>query len=178
MKHLSATDYTVMPWQNGGGVTTEIARDVDNGSYGWRLSIADITADGPFSAFPGMSRIISVLTGNGMVLTVDGTPSRTLARYQAFAFDGAAITSCALIDGPIRDFNVIFNPERYTADVNWYREPVEMPAGSYVVLSAHQGCVVNDRSLAQFDTCFCEDPVHVRPHEGQAFAIVTLRANR
>ncbi|MEO6957213.1 MAG: HutD family protein [Antricoccus sp.] len=174
MKQLSAADYTVMPWKNGGGTTMEIARDVANEGYRWRLSIADIRADGPFSTFPGRSRIISVLEGTGMRLTIDGTPTDRLYRYEPFKFAGAAITSCALLDGPVRDFNLIFDPERYRARVSWHCAPLDIPGDQHIVLSAHDGCVVNDQSLALYDTVFCDDPLFIRPSNGQSFAIVTL----
>lgn len=174
MKYLSAADYSVMPWKNGRGTTIEIARDVPDEGFGWRLSIADISQDAPFSTFPGLSRIISVLEGAGMTLTVDGTLSNHLRRYDAFAFSGDAKTSCALLDGPITDFNVIFDPRRYSAEVSWRRDALHLPAGHQVVLSAHKGCIVNDQPLARYDTVFSDVPLFVRPANGQSFAIVTL----
>src|SRR5665213_3118440 len=56
------------PWKNGGGRTREIVR-LPNGSaldsFDWRASIADITADGPFSTFGGFDRVIVLLSGAG-----------------------------------------------------------------------------------------------------------------
>ena len=34
----------------------------------WRLSIAEVDEDGPFSLFEGMARILTVIDGKGMVL--------------------------------------------------------------------------------------------------------------
>ena len=89
---LRAADYPVMPWKNGAGSTREILRDAGDGleGFGWRLSIADVGAPGPFSAFSGYQRVITVLEGEGMRLTVDGEPSRELRALDAFAFDGAS----------------------------------------------------------------------------------------
>lgn len=69
-----------MPWKNGGGSTEEITRDAGTGleGFGWRLSIADIGESGGFSTFPGYERVISVLQGDGMTLTVDGQATRPL----------------------------------------------------------------------------------------------------
>ena len=46
------TDFTRMPWKNGGGQTTELVRNSPDGDYSWRLSLADIDLNGPFSSFP------------------------------------------------------------------------------------------------------------------------------
>ncbi|MGH7186208.1 MAG: HutD/Ves family protein, partial [Pseudomonadota bacterium] len=106
---LRPKDYQVMPWKNGGGVTTEIWKAVSPaGEMLWRLSIADVGRDSPFSPFPGIDRTIMVIEGNGMELTVEGFGTRQLDRpFEPFAFSGDAKTTCRLIDGPIRDFNLM-----------------------------------------------------------------------
>ena len=118
---LRAADYPRMPWKNGGGSTEEITRDAGEGldGFGWRLSIADIGESGGFSRFDGYQRVISVLQGAGMHLSVDEVRSRALLPFDAFAFKGASVVSCTLIDGPIRDFNLIYAPDRYSARVQW-----------------------------------------------------------
>lgn len=118
---LRAADYPAMPWKNGAGTTREIVRDAGDGleGFGWRVSIADVGAPGPFSAFTGYQRIISVLEGEGMQLKVDGTDSRDLRALDAFAFDGASAVDCTLLGGAIRDFNLIYSPARYRARLQW-----------------------------------------------------------
>ena len=54
-----------------------------------------------------------------MVLTVDGEEQRGLLPLQPFAFQGESQVSCRLITGPIRDFNLIYSPERYQARLQW-----------------------------------------------------------
>jgi environmental stress-induced protein Ves len=105
---LRPSDYQRMPWKNGGGTTTEIWKAVSpDGEMLWRLSIADVASDGPFSAFPGIDRVIMVIEGKGMELTVDGRPQRLDDLFKSFAFSGDAKTDCRLIAGPIRDFNLM-----------------------------------------------------------------------
>ncbi|KAF0862433.1 HutD family protein [Pseudomonas sp. LD120] len=118
---LLAADYPRMPWKNGGGSTEEITRDGGTGleSFGWRLSIADIAESGGFSSFSGYQRIISVLQGTGMTLNVDGQDSQPLLPLQPFAFSGASQVACSLLDGPIRDFNLIYAPQRFRARLQW-----------------------------------------------------------
>ncbi|MFH6565846.1 MULTISPECIES: HutD/Ves family protein [Pseudomonas] len=118
---LRAADYPRMPWKNGGGSTEEITRDAGEGleGFGWRLSIADIGESGGFSRFDGYQRVISVLQGAGMNLKVDGVSTRGLLPFDAFAFRGESAVTCTLIDGPIRDFNLIYAPHRYAARLQW-----------------------------------------------------------
>ena len=119
---LRAVDYPRMPWKNGGGSTEEITRDAGQGldGFGWRLSIADIETSGGFSVFAGYQRIITVLKGAGMTLDVDGLTTRELKPSDPFAFSGDSTVSCNLLDGPIRDFNLIYAPQRYSARLQWF----------------------------------------------------------
>ena len=121
VKVWRAADYVRMPWKNGGGSTEEITRDAGEGleGFGWRLSIADIGESGGFSTFAGYQRVITVIKGAGMVLTVDGEEQRGLLPLQPFAFKGDSQVSCRLITGPIRDFNLIYAPQRYSARLQW-----------------------------------------------------------
>ena len=118
---LRAAEYPRMPWKNGGGSTEEIARDAGEGleGFGWRLSIADIAESGCFSAFAGYQRIITVLQGAGMTLNIDGKDSEPLLPSDPFAFSGDSAVTCTLLDGPIRDFNLIYSPSRYRARLQW-----------------------------------------------------------
>jgi environmental stress-induced protein Ves len=111
---VSPAQHRVMPWRNGGGTTAEIASEPSDGPAGfrWRLSLAEVASDGPFSAFPGCSRTIMLLSGAGMELTISeaGAAPNTVRLdrpHQPFDFDGEAATTCRLIGGPVRDLNVI-----------------------------------------------------------------------
>ena len=106
---LHPGDYQSMPWKNGGGTTTEIWKALSpSGEMLWRLSIADVASDGPFSAFPGIDRSIMVIEGKGMELSIAGRGTQRLDRlFEPFAFSGDAKTDCKLISGPIRDFNLM-----------------------------------------------------------------------
>ena len=116
-----AADYVRMPWKNGGGSTEEITRDAGAGldGFGWRLSIADIAESGGFSTFAGYQRVITVLQGDGMTLCVDGDDTRALLPLDPFAFSGESQVSCTLLGGAIRDFNLIYAPQRYSARLQW-----------------------------------------------------------
>lgn len=135
-KILRAQDYPRMPWKNGGGSTAEITRDGGTGldGFGWRVSIADIGEPGGFSTFAGYQRVITVLQGNGMTLCVDGVDSRALLPLDAFAFSGDSQVSCALLGGPIRDFNLIYAAPRYHARLQWLGEAQRFLTAATTVL--------------------------------------------
>jgi environmental stress-induced protein Ves len=102
-------DYRVMKWRNGQGTTTEIAIAAGVGDrFRWRLSIADVASSGPFSDFSGYDRVIAVVSGAGMRLAVAGRAPVVLTRdSDPYPFPGDAATDCTLLDGPIRDFNLM-----------------------------------------------------------------------
>lgn len=118
---LPAAGHLRMPWRNGLGSTLEIARDTPTTAtdFGWRVSLADVTQSGAFSPFAGMTRIISVIEGTGMSLHIDGVTTPPLGCWQPFVFSGDAQVSCELLDGPIRDFNLIYRADRYAAELDW-----------------------------------------------------------
>ena len=95
-------------WKNGGGITHEIARADDEQGNRWRLSIAEVASDGPFSRFDGIDRIILMLDGNGFRLHgVGANPQVITEPLQPFAFAGEAAIDCTLVAGPVRDFNLM-----------------------------------------------------------------------
>ena len=57
--------------------TTEIAiypegAGLSGAGFIWRVSIAEVAVDGPFSRFPGYDRHIMTIAGNGMMLEAEG----------------------------------------------------------------------------------------------------------
>jgi environmental stress-induced protein Ves len=108
-------NYKRMPWKNGGGMTTELmAKErLDGDGFLWRISIAEVAMSGPFSDFSAYLRTIMLLEGDGFILKCTdaaGNPKggKRLDRpYDPYTFDGAWKTDCSLIDGPIKDFNLM-----------------------------------------------------------------------
>ena len=135
--------HRVMPWKNGGGTTTEIAIDPPaadvGGRFRWRLSIADVERSGPFSAFPGYERTIMVIAGRGMDLAVGDRPARRLDRpLEPFVFSGDSPAECRLLDGPIRDFNLMVERSslRSRLDVlslDASSRPLDLTAGEIII---------------------------------------------
>ncbi|MDB5556388.1 MAG: HutD-family protein [Rhizobium sp.] len=111
MRILRASHYKVMPWKNGGGETTEIAVSPEGAGladFDWRVSMAKVAGDGPFSAFPGIDRTLTILEGAGIMLFVEGAEPKQLTLETApLTFPADAATSAALIDGTVIDLNVM-----------------------------------------------------------------------
>ena len=105
-----------MPWRNGQGTTVEIAKAPREGSFDWRVSIADVAADGPFSRFDGYDRSITAIDGAGMILR-SGTREARIGRLDPYRFSGDDNIECFLIDGRVRDFNVMTLRHRWRSVV-------------------------------------------------------------
>ncbi|GAC1382229.1 MAG: HutD family protein [Pseudarthrobacter sp.] len=111
MEIIRFAELRSQPWRNGGGVTRELASlpkaaSAEDAAWDWRVSIADVTKAGDFLAFPGMERVLTVLDGELLLLTVDGA-EHPLEKYRPFRFSGDAAVHGALPTGDIRDLNVI-----------------------------------------------------------------------
>jgi environmental stress-induced protein Ves len=111
MRILRSADYRRMPWKNGGGETREIAvwpAGAALNALEWRISLASVASDGPFSTFEGVTRTLCVIQGAGIELRVGNEPAVELrTSSEPYAFDGEVPTSASLLDGPIVDLNVM-----------------------------------------------------------------------
>jgi environmental stress-induced protein Ves len=137
---LRRADYRRMRWKNGLGWTTEILREPDHDAFDWRLSLAEIESDAPFSAFAGVDRSLLLLEGHGMELRIDGAaPQLMNTRGQLVRFAGETAVEARLLDGPTRDFNVMTRREACTHQT-WFRPlvgPIVLDAGPGVEWVAH-----------------------------------------
>jgi environmental stress-induced protein Ves len=103
-------DLVRVPWKNGGGTTAEVAAFPEGSgfdTFGWRISMADVASDGPFSIFPGIDRTLIVVEGEGIELDVEGIAYPLDKASPKLSFSGDDITSGRLLSGPIRDLNVM-----------------------------------------------------------------------
>lgn len=97
---VHASGLPPQPWRNGAGVTREIAAAPGGGEVGfaWRLSLADLEADAPFSPFPGVERVHVPVQGRPYMLTVDGH-ERVARVGEPLRFSGGAEVAVALGGG-------------------------------------------------------------------------------
>lgn len=100
-------DLPLTPWKNGGGVTRELHVERDaQGNPLWRISMALVESSGPFSAYPDVTRVLAVVRGDPLRLTVDGA-AHLLEPLQPFTFSGDAQSAGELTGAAIEDFNVM-----------------------------------------------------------------------
>lgn len=109
-------DLVRVPWKNGGGTTAEVAAYPEGSTFdtfGWRVSMADVASDGPFSLFPGIDRTLILVEGDGIELDVEGIVYPLDKATPKLSFSGDDITSGRLTAGPIRDLNVMTRRGRF-----------------------------------------------------------------
>ncbi len=121
---IPANEYRRERWKNGAGWTREIhaqpAAAPDQG-WDWRLSIAEIDEDAPFSLFPGVDRELVLLSGNGLHLRFEDGDSHALRPpHGRLRFAGERAVIGELIDGPTQDFNLMWRRDAIDAQL-WHR---------------------------------------------------------
>ena len=103
---VRSDEVTPQAWANGGGTTRELAV-ADDGA--WRISLADVDRDGPFSTFPGRQRLLTLVEGPVLDLEVDGD-AHVVEPQRPFAFSGDATAVASVPEGPVRVLNVVVDP--------------------------------------------------------------------
>ncbi|THD81351.1 HutD family protein [Aliigemmobacter aestuarii] len=143
MRLVRNTDLRPGPWKNGGGETREIAAlppGAGMDGFDWRLSMATVAADGPFSVFPGIDRVLFLLSGDGMVLDIGGA-AHHLHTGDRIDFAAETPVTGRLSGGPVRDLNIMVRRDRLSVRVDRLRLrqgavlPLPDPAGALFVLS-------------------------------------------
>ena len=120
---ISLADMPPSPWKNGGGVTRELLAWPNTSNWLWRMSVAEVASDGPFSRFEGVQRWFVVLSGAGVQLNIGAEASlaaqaqtHRLTRASApLSFSGELPVQCTLLDGPTQDFNLMLRRAHATA---------------------------------------------------------------
>lgn len=170
--HAAAQPLT--PWKNGGGSTRQVAIDPPDATvatgFRWRVSIARVGVDGPFSLFPGIDRSLWLLSGTGMELDVDGEIVRLDRRLQRFDFAGETAIAARLIDGPTEDLNVmVARGMAWSATIVDVRagEPRELGLadGDHIVLAIDGQVRVGEHELSPGDA------LRARTAHGEAIGV-------
>ncbi len=121
MPLIESSSYKTMAWRNGGGETAEIDRvPVGEGPFLWRLSRARIGADGPFSEFPGYERLLCVIEGGSILIN-----EFQVMPLKPFRFSGEKAVRCQLTRGPVSDLGLIFDRDKFVAEMKVVEGPVK-----------------------------------------------------
>ncbi|MFI1942252.1 HutD family protein [Streptomyces virginiae] len=181
---LRAADRTATVWKNGGGVTREIAAWPEGAGmddFGWRVSLAEVGADGPFSAFPGIARTLTLAEGAGMDLTVAGVRRVVDERFAPQDFPGDEPTDCLLLAGPVVNFNVMYRRDAVEAQTAVVRGTLALavPPGGTLLVAALEGPAVLERpgdrtDLLPYDAALLTGPHDCRVRTTGRAAVVRL----
>ena len=137
---IRAADLVAQPWANRGGLTRVIAEQPD-----FRLSLATIAEDGPFSHFPGMVRYLAVIAGRLVLHPFAGVRD---AAAPALVFDGADAVAAQVLDGPVLALNLMVPAG---SPLRLERGEGRQVAGARAVFAA-AAMVIADQALAAHDT--------------------------
>ncbi|ADH90841.1 protein of unknown function DUF886 [Ancylobacter novellus DSM 506] len=180
MRVLRTADHKVMPWKNGGGSTTEVAVFPEGAgleAFGWRLSMAGVTADGPFSAFSDIDRTLAVLEGEGIALDVEGRGTLRVTRDgEPASFPGGAPTFGRLLGGPILDLNAMSRRGRFTHRLARYvvdgKAALEATGDTNLLLARVDGLTAADVRLGVDDALLFDAPARLNiVGKGEVFLV-------
>lgn len=118
LRILRNADYPSRAWKNGGGVTRDILVSPPGASledFDWRISLARVDRDGPFSRFDNVDRTLVLLSGAMTLYEADRRIE--LVRGGPVAFPGERAIEAKLHGGPTLDFNVMTRRGRATHKV-------------------------------------------------------------
>jgi environmental stress-induced protein Ves len=108
LRILRNSDYPSRPWKNGGGTTRDILVSPPGASlddFDWRLSLAQVDRDGPFSRFDTVDRTLVLLSG---AMTLHEPDRRIeLVRGEPVGFPGERAIEATLSGGSTLDLNVM-----------------------------------------------------------------------
>ncbi|HEU5007810.1 MAG TPA: HutD family protein [Jatrophihabitantaceae bacterium] len=160
------------PWRNGGGQTRQVAVGA-----GWRVSIADIASDGPFSAFEGVDRVIMLIDGPAPQLHV-GDRDVQLERFVPFAFDGGAPTAARRESSatPSRDLNLMTERATCTGEISVQPSGVlELRGDVTIAVVADGAAVVDGDELGPLDSVVCDGGGSIAVTGDATIAVCTVR---
>jgi len=132
---LRSAGYRAIPWQNGRGMTRQIAAFPAEAGYEtleWQVSRPTIERDTPFSRLAGLDRQLMLIAGNGLALRVHSAADhvdfeRRIDRpLEPFAFRGDWEADCTLVDGAVEVLNVMTRRGRAGARIE--RREIGVPA--------------------------------------------------
>lgn len=179
MRLIRRRDLPAQPWKNGGGVTREIAVHPEGAGldgFVWRLSMAEVAADGPFSAFGGIDRTLTVIEGAGLALDFGGG-TVALPLGQPLPFPGEAPVVARLAHGPITDLNVMTRRGAARHVVARLDPGDPVPAGT-TALVALGPALVDGHDLAASDSLLATPGAALAgPVSGGPLLAVTIATN-
>ncbi len=151
MKIQRRAEHTPMPWANGRGTSYEIASNRNSeGLWTWRLAMAPVNEDGPFSRIECVNRSLVVVEGAGMNLSVDRKKMQC-EPMQVVQFRGEAVTEASLTGGPILDINLMVRRNDATGTMKILDNAEQAIKASIVVAISGPAMVICDGAEVNLD---------------------------
>lgn len=162
MRIIRKSEFTEGRWRNGMGISWDIASEPAGiEDFGWRFAIARIDADVPFSSYPGVDRIFTLIEGNGLDLVFEG--HRSLAVHRRFVphpYPCDIPTFCRLRNGPCRALNLFTRRGQWRAAADVLSSGAELTHPGPILLFALEGAAdVNGKALHEGDAAIAADGV-------------------
>lgn len=183
MQVLRVAERVPSPWKKGGGVTREIAAWPPGAGFDdfhWRVSMAEVRTDGPFSVFPDIDRVLAVLEGRLALEIEDRARVELWPGSTPLAFPGDAPTVGRLLEGPVTDLNVMTRRGVASAQVDRAASPMDLqpPAGAYLALALGDRLRVHGdgsvQSLQRYDAVLISSPARIEASPDAPAIIISL----
>jgi len=166
-------ELAVSRWRNGGGETREIVSFPPGADrFGWRASIATLAQDGPFSAFPAIERVITLLHGDPMLLTAPGV-QHLLTPQKPWAFAGELALTAQLQGSVSEDFNIMTRRGEWQATVEVVTTPVSSLHGVAWVLAGAWQTAAGEKLTTQQGAWWVDEETELSPCGSDARLLFT-----
>lgn len=172
MRIIRRQDFRQSRWRNGMGASWEIAScPPDTEDFGWRFATALIETDVPFSFYPDVDRIFTLVLGDGLDLDFEGRPGLAVDRlFVPHPYPCDVSTFCRLRGGPCLALNLFTRRGRWSATADILSSGAEIAHDGPILLFALDGAADADGvALGQGDAAITHDRVKIDT-EGFLFA--------
>jgi environmental stress-induced protein Ves len=167
-------------WRNGLGVSWDIASEPPGvETFGWRFAIARIDTDVPFSLYPDVDRIFTLIAGDGLRLDFEGRSSLIVERrFVPHVFACDIPTSCHLRRGSCHALNLFTRRGQWSASVDVLSSGCDISHDGPILLFALEGAAdVNGQVLGEGDAAVAADEVRADT-EGFLYAVKMVSSAR
>lgn len=122
---VAAADVAPRPWHNGGGTARDLLTWPSADDWRVRVALAEIEADGPFSSYPKVQRVFTIVGGGAVELSIGGALHHVRPEAKdGLAFDAGAVTTCRRLGGKTSALNLFMRGmtgtiKRLAAGATW-----------------------------------------------------------
>jgi|TARA_X000001388_G_C2234513_1_gene124694 environmental stress-induced protein Ves len=122
LNSINKSQFRPQKWKNGRGTTLELFNakadswtDLASG----RITIAEISSDGPFSVFPNTDRTTTLIEGQGLTLHIGEEKAVSLQEsFDSFSYPGGKDIKAFLQSDKVRVLNVFTDSTLYAHNVD------------------------------------------------------------